>query len=119
MDTLMLVPLASFVAATILGGIVWHHRPLLRVHKALGVMLLVSIFWGISSFMLHADFFPEQAVGWYGCLAFCVLGISVAYYRFSQIFIGKPIDWLFRRLKFSRQSVFTHLLIVIEVTVSK
>jgi len=85
-----LIPFLGLIVSGVLCGIVWFQRPLLRTHKLLGIMLAFVTIWAFSSFVLHANFFPEQAVWWYVCLSLCVIGTSTAYYHFSRTFVGKP-----------------------------
>ena len=89
MNIFALIPFFSFFASGALCGVVWSHRPLLRTHMLLGIMLTFIMIWAFSSFVLHANFFPEQAVWWYGSVALCVIGTATAYYHFSRTFVEK------------------------------
>ena len=93
MNILTLIPLTSFVGIAILIAIVWTHHPRLKIHKVFVTMLVFAGLWSFSSFMLHANFFPEQAFFWYSCLILFVVCASTAYYYFSQVFVNKPIGW--------------------------
>jgi diguanylate cyclase (GGDEF)-like protein/putative nucleotidyltransferase with HDIG domain len=90
MNIFILVPFLGFIASGILCGVIWSQRPLLRTHKLLGIMLAFITMWAFASFVLHADFFPKQAVWWYSVMVLCLAGTTTAYYHFSRTFANKP-----------------------------
>ena len=90
MNIFTVVPLIGFIASGVLCAVIWSQRPLLRTHTLLGIMLAFVTIWAFSSFVLHADFFPKQALWWYTSLTLCAVGASTSYYHFSRTFINKP-----------------------------
>ena len=93
MNVYTLVPLASFIGFGALVVIVLSHRPLLLAHKIFASMLFFTMVWSFSSFILHANFFPQMATWWYISLSSTMLVSLAFYYHFSRVFAGKPADW--------------------------
>ena len=65
-----------------------------KLRNFLILALSFAAFRSLASFMIHANFFPQQAVFWYGCLVVCMTGLIVTYYGFVRIFDNKQPGWL-------------------------
>lgn len=60
-----------------------------RVHSLFAVYIAVAAIWSFSSFMLHLDVFPQQAILWHGILNIAMMWTLLAYYHFVLIFARK------------------------------
>ncbi len=88
MNVYSLVPLISVLAYLALTGLVLRY-PQRRAHREFALYLFSAMLWSFSSFMLHADFFPERAYFWNGFLIVVLVWMTVNYYHFVRAFVGK------------------------------
>lgn len=93
MDIAIIVPLLSSLVCFVLMVLVLLSQRS-RVRNAFIVALSFSVVRSFSSFMLHAGFFPEQAIWWYGALTISVSVLIVSYYNFVRAFANKPPGWV-------------------------
>jgi diguanylate cyclase (GGDEF)-like protein len=63
------------------------------LRNLLAVALSFAVIRSLSSFMIHSNFFPNQAVFWYGCLVVFMTALIVAYYAFVRVFVNKKPGW--------------------------
>ncbi|MBN2462001.1 MAG: diguanylate cyclase [Dehalococcoidia bacterium] len=92
MNTLVIVPLISLIGCVALLVLVLSSRKE-RLRNFLAVALTFAVIRSFGSFMIHANFFAEQAIFWYGCLVVCMSGLIVSYYAFVRVFANKPVGW--------------------------
>lgn len=88
MNIYALIPLISVTAYIALISLILT-RPLARVHKVFILYLAVSMLWSLSSFILHADFFPAQTLLWNRALIIAAGSTTVVYYHFVRAFFNK------------------------------
>jgi len=83
-----LIPFISVIAYIVLIGFV-ATRPLARVHKVFILYLTVSAMWSLSSFTLHANFFPTQTLLSNRVLLMLGGAVPIIYYHFTRAFFNK------------------------------
>ncbi|MFC1984068.1 histidine kinase [Chloroflexota bacterium] len=61
-----------------------------RINKVFALYLGVAAVWSFTSFMLHLNAFPQQALFWNELLTTALVATLVAYYHFLRAYINKP-----------------------------
>ena len=61
-----------------------------RVNKVFALFLIASSVWSFTSFMLHLNAFPQQALLWNEILVAALLWTVVSYYHFVRAYNNKP-----------------------------
>ncbi|MFH1382824.1 MAG: histidine kinase [Chloroflexota bacterium] len=61
-----------------------------RLNRLFAYHLIVAGFWGFTSFMLHLNAFPRQALFWNEILTAALIGTLITYYHFLRAYINKP-----------------------------
>ncbi|MFQ5860436.1 MAG: ATP-binding protein [Dehalococcoidia bacterium] len=89
MNIYALIPFISVSAYLVLTAMVLR-TPWKRVHRALALYLFSAMAWSFSSFMLHANFFPQQVVFWNQLLVVVMVWMTVNYYHFVRAFLARP-----------------------------
>jgi len=60
-----------------------------NVNRSFAFYLAIAAAWSFTSFMLHLNAFPQQALLWNELLAVALIWTLVAYYHFIRIYIGR------------------------------
>ena len=82
------IPLASLIAhAGLLVFVLFHSRK--RVHAFFAIYLAVAACWSFTSFMLHLNYFPQQAMLWHQILLIAMMWTLLAYYHFIRSYANK------------------------------
>lgn len=89
MDISIIVPLGSTFCCLFLLTLVLLSQQS-RMRNAFSVALGLAVIRSFTSFMLHANFFPEQAVLWFGLLTVSLSASIVVYYVFVRAWANKP-----------------------------
>lgn len=61
-----------------------------RVNRVFAYLLGVAAFWSFTSFMLHLDAFPQQALFWNELLVVAMIWTLITYYHFIRAYCNKP-----------------------------
>jgi len=61
-----------------------------RIHKVFAFYLGIAAVWSFTSFMLHFNVFPQQALFWNGLLVVALAGTLITYYHFIRTYTNKP-----------------------------
>jgi len=61
-----------------------------RVNKVFALLLFVSGVWSFTSFMLHLNAYPQQALLWNELLVAALLWAVVSYYHFVRAYNNRP-----------------------------
>jgi len=64
-----------------------------RINKRFASFLAVSAFWSFTSFMLHLNAFPRQALLWNELLVVALVGTLITYYHFIRAYTNRPAGW--------------------------
>jgi len=83
------IPLVSLFSYLLLLALILQHQRQ-RVHNIFAIYLALAAFWSFTSFMLHLNAFPQQAILWNEILVAAFVGVMVAYYHFTRAYINKP-----------------------------
>ena len=83
------IPLLSFLTFTILAVVVLRQDGR-RVNRVFGLFLVASGVWSFTSFMLHFNAYPQQALLWNEILVAALLWTAVSYYHFVRVYNDKP-----------------------------
>ena len=62
-----------------------------QVHNVFAFYIAVAAIWSFSSFILHLNAFPQQAILWHNILNIAMMWTLVAYYHFVRYFVKKTI----------------------------
>lgn len=93
MNMFAFVPLASSLGCLVLLLLVVVSGRT-KARALFAIALSFAVIRSFSSFMIHANIFPEQAVLWYVILTASMLALIVTYYQFVLVFVNKPLGWL-------------------------
>jgi hypothetical protein len=89
MNVWALIPLISFL--TFAGVVVLVlQQARRRVNKVFALFLSASAVWSFTSFMLHLNAYPQQALLWNELLVAALLWTAVSYYHFVRAYNNKP-----------------------------
>ncbi|MFC1994102.1 histidine kinase [Chloroflexota bacterium] len=88
MNLYALVPLISFLAYVTLIALIYR-LPQSKARKNFSVYIFSAMMWSFSSFMLHANYFPEQTLWWNRSVVVCLLWMTIAYYHFIRAFTNR------------------------------
>ena len=61
-----------------------------RINKIFAFYLAVAAVWSFTSFMLHFNIFPQQALFWNEILVAALVWTLITYYHFIRIYTSKP-----------------------------
>ncbi|MBI2287644.1 MAG: GAF domain-containing protein [Chloroflexi bacterium] len=61
-----------------------------RINKLFAFYLAVAALWSFTSFMLHFNVFPEQALFWNELLVVALVWTLITYYHFIRVYVNKP-----------------------------
>ncbi len=89
MNVWALIPLLSCLTYIALVVLVLQ-RLKTRVGKAFALFLAAAGIWSFSSFMLHLNAYPNQAVFWNEILIIALSCVVVGYYYFARVYTNKP-----------------------------
>ncbi|MFC1899492.1 histidine kinase [Chloroflexota bacterium] len=64
-----------------------------RIHKIFALYLSFAAVWSFTSFMLHLNAFPDQALFWNEILTAALVGTLVSYYHFIRAYCNKPAGY--------------------------
>jgi len=84
-----IIPLLSFLTYSALVILVLQ-RSRRRVDKAFALFLVAAGIWSFTSFMLHLNAYPKQAVLWNEILVVALSWVVVCYYYFARVYTNKP-----------------------------
>jgi diguanylate cyclase (GGDEF)-like protein len=93
MDISTIVPLVSTVGCLFLLTLVLLSQQS-KMRNAFAVALCLATARSLASFMLHGNFFPEQAILWYCLLTVSLSASIVVYYVFVRAWANKPAGWI-------------------------
>ena len=60
-----------------------------RVNKVFTFYLAVAATWSFTSFMLHLNAFPQQALFWNELLVVALIGTMITYYHFVRVYTNR------------------------------
>ncbi|HEY55566.1 MAG TPA: diguanylate cyclase [Dehalococcoidia bacterium] len=89
MNVWAIIPLVSFVIFAVLAVVVLQQARK-RVNKVFAILLLALGAWSFTSFMLHLNAYPQQALLWNELLVVALLWTAVSYYHFVRAYNNKP-----------------------------
>jgi len=89
MNVWALIPLISFFIYAVLAVVVLQQARK-RVNKVFALLLAASAVWSFTSFMLHLNAYPQQALLWNELLVAALLWTAVSYYHFVRAYNNKP-----------------------------
>ncbi|MFH1638846.1 MAG: diguanylate cyclase [Chloroflexota bacterium] len=89
MNVYVVLPLITAITCIIIIGIVVT-RSATAVYRVFVSYLVALMMWGICSFILRSDFFPNQITLWYGCYLVAASATGILFYHFIRTFLGKP-----------------------------
>ncbi len=89
MNIWTVIPLVSFITYAVLAVLVLQQARK-RVNKVFALLLFASGVWGFTSFMLHLNAYPQQALIWNELLVVALLWTAVSYYHFVRAYNNKP-----------------------------
>lgn len=84
-----LIPLITFLSYVVLL-LLTYPSVNRRVNRAFAIYLGVAAAWSFTSFMLHLNVFPGQALFWNELLVGALVGTLATYYYFIRIYVNKP-----------------------------
>ena len=90
MSIYAVIPLVSVIAYLVLIGLI-SSRPLAKAHKVFLWFLVVSALWSFSSFILHAEFFPNHTLPWNRALVILAISVPIIFYHFVRVYFNKSI----------------------------
>ena len=61
-----------------------------RVNKVFTFYLAAAAIWSFTSFMLHLNAFPQQALLWNEILVVALIGTMLTYYHFARAYTERP-----------------------------
>jgi signal transduction histidine kinase len=61
-----------------------------RINKLFAIFLGAAAFWSFTSFMLHLNAFPQQALLWNELLTTALFWTLIAYYHFIRVYANRP-----------------------------
>ena len=61
-----------------------------RINKVFALYLGVAAVWSFTSFMLHLNAFPQQALLWNELLTAALFWTLITYYHFLRAYASKP-----------------------------
>jgi len=61
-----------------------------RINRVFACYLAIAAAWSFTSFMLHLNAFPQQALFWNEVLVVALIWTSIAYYHFIRAYNNKP-----------------------------
>ncbi len=61
-----------------------------RTNRVFAFHLGIAAIWSFTSFMLHLNAFPEQALLWNELLTIAIIGVLITYYHFVRAYVDKP-----------------------------
>ena len=85
----ILLAISSLVGIVVIGIFVSRH--VAKSHPVFVSYLTLVIVSSLCSFMIEAGFFPYQT--WHYVLLVVFVAITVVYYHFTRVFLGKPAGW--------------------------
>ena len=88
MNFYAVLPLISCIAYVVLIVITLHSR-WRRVRYSFLLYLGVAMIWSFSSFILHANFFPQHVLQWHTVLIIALFSTWIVYYHFIRSFINQ------------------------------
>lgn len=83
------IPLVSCLTYAALAVVVLQQARK-RVNRVFALMLFASGVWSFTSFMLHLNAYPQQALLWNQLLVAALLWTAVSYYHFVRAYTNKP-----------------------------
>ncbi len=83
------IPLVSFLIFAVLAVIVLRQSSR-RVNRVFALFLIASSAWSFTSFMLHLNAYPQQALLWNEILVAALLWTAVSYYHFVRAYNNRP-----------------------------
>ncbi len=89
MNIWAVIPLISFLTYAALAVVVLQQARK-RVNKIFALLLFASSVWSFTSFMLHLNAYPQQALLWNELLVAALLWTAVSYYHFVRAYNNKP-----------------------------
>ncbi len=63
-----------------------------RINRVFTLYLGVAAIWSFTSFMLHLNAFPQQALFWNELLTAALAGTLITYYHFIRAYANKPAE---------------------------
>ncbi len=89
MNLWAIIPLISFLTFAALVVLILQQARR-QVDKVFALFLLASGVWSFTSFMLHLNLFPQQALLWNELLVGTLLWTVVSYYHFVRAYNNRP-----------------------------
>ncbi len=89
MNLWTVIPLISFLTYAALAVVVLQQARK-RVNKVFALLLFALGVWSFTSFMLHLNAHPQQALLWNELLVAALLWTAVGYYHFVRAYNNKP-----------------------------
>jgi diguanylate cyclase (GGDEF)-like protein len=89
MNVWALIPLVSFLTFAALAVVVLQQARK-RVNRVFALLLSALGVWSFTSFMLHLNAYPQQALLWNELLVAALLWTAVGYYHFVRAYNNKP-----------------------------
>jgi len=63
-----------------------------RINRLFAYYLGIASVWSFTSFMLHLNAFPQQALFWNELLVIAMFWALIAYYHFMHAYVNKPVS---------------------------
>ncbi|TET87734.1 MAG: hypothetical protein E3J34_01560, partial [Dehalococcoidia bacterium] len=82
------IPLISCIAYVVLI-VITLQSPWRRARYSFLLYLGVAMIWSFSSFMLHANFFPQHVLQWHTVLMIALFSTWIVYYHFIRSFTNQ------------------------------